>query len=226
MFQHMLEQNKPIIDQYCQHPFNQQLYDGTLPKAPFMWFLQQDAIYLKAYASVLEKISKRLALEYPDFAKTFLRFKEETIAAEQYVNSTYLPTTPLPFFATPPKIAPEIKSYIDHLQTTAETGTIKEAIVACYPCFYLYAELGKQNKDKYPENNYSAWTAFYSDKTFLESTELITNILIKLTESVSEKEQQQLIEIFKRSATFEVGFCNAAVEIEQSQESSLSAAPN
>ncbi len=222
----MLDENKSIIDQYCQHPFNQQLYNGTLPKEPFRWFLQQDAFYLKAYALVLEKISKRLAPEHPDFEKTFLRFKEETIAAEQYVNSTYLPTPTLPFFATHPKIAPEIKNYIDHLQTTAEKGTINEAIVACYPCFYLYAELGKKNKGKYPENDYSAWTAFYSDETFLESTTLITDILIKLTESISEKEQQRLIEIFKQSATFEVGFCSAAINIKQSQESSLNVTPN
>jgi thiaminase len=227
MLQHMLDENKAIIDQYCQHPFNRQLYDGTLPNAPFMWFLQQDAIYLKAYASVLETISKRLAPEHPDFAAIFLQFKKETIEAEQYVNSEYLQKSALPFFATSPKIiAPAIKNYIDHLQATAEKGTINEAIVACYPCFYLYAELGKQNKGKYPSNKYSAWTDFYSDENFLKSTTRITDILDELTAAISEKERQQLIEVFKRSATFEVGFCNAAVEIEQSQESSLSVAPN
>jgi thiaminase/transcriptional activator TenA len=212
MFERMLSANKSIIDAYCQHQFNQQLYDGSLPRNAFMWFLQQDATYLRAYAAVLEKISQRLQSEDSELAGLFKRFQEETIQAERGINNTYLTTSPRPFFSRSKATTPVIASYIKHLTDTANTGTIAEAITACYPCFLLYFKLGEQNKDRYPENNYSAWTVFYSDTTFVQSTEFITSALKKRIDPISDPVLQKgILDVFSKSASFEVAFCDAAL---------------
>lgn len=213
MFERLLSENKSTIDTYCQHPFNQQLYEGTLPRNAFMWFLRQDATYLRAYAAVLEKISQRLESENNEFAPLFKRFQEETIQAEVGINQAYFPRSFLSFFSHQEATAPVIAAYIKHLTDTVNTGTIAEAITACYPCFLLYFELGKQNKNRFPDNEYSTWTTFYSDPTFVESTQLITAALKQLLEPISDPvSQQRIVEVFSKSASFEVAFCHAALE--------------
>lgn len=212
MFERMLSENKLIIDTYCQHAFNRQLYDGSLPKDTFMWFLQQDAKYLRAYAVVLQKISERLQTEDGELAGLFKRFYNETIQAEMGINEAYFTKSPLPFFSHPEDVAPVIAAYIKHLTTTADTGTIAETITACYPCFLLYFKLGEQDKERYPKNEYSPWTAFYSDPTFVQSTQLITAALKRLIDPIScPASQRRIIDAFSTSAKFEVEFCDAAL---------------
>lgn len=213
MFDHMLSKNKPTIDTYCQHQFNQQLYDGSLPKEIFMWFLRQDATYLRAYAKVLQTISQRVQSEIGDseLAELFKRFQNETIQAEMGINDAYLTRSPLPFFSHSEETTPVIAGYIKHLTDTANTGKIAEAITACYPCFLLYFKLGEQNKDSFSKNKYTSWTAFYSDPKFVQSTELITAALRKLIDPISDSVlQQRIMNAFHTSANFEVAFCDAA----------------
>ncbi len=211
MFERMLTENKSTIDAYCQHPFNQQLYDGSLPRETFTWFLQQDAIYLRTYAKVMQIISERLEPEDIELAAIFRRFQIETVQAELDINKAYLKKPSTPFFSHSGKVAPVIASYIQHLTTMANSGTIVEAITACYPCFLLYFKLGEQNKGLYPKNDYSDWTVFYSDPTFIQSTELITAALKKHTDNITcPILQQRIIDTFSTSAKFEVEFCDAA----------------
>lgn len=213
MFERMLSENKSTIDAYCQHQFNQQLYDGSLPSDTFMWFLRQDAKYLRAYAMVLQTISQRVRSEVGDneLAELFKRFQNETIQAEAAINNAYLTKSPLPFFSRAEETTPVIAGYIKHLTDTANTGTIAEAITACYPCFLLYFKLGEQNKDRFSNNEYTSWTAFYSDPTFVQSTELITAALRKLIDPISDSVLQQgIMNAFHKSADFEVAFCDAA----------------
>ena len=213
MFERLLSENKSTIEAYCQHRFNQQLYDGSLPREAFMWFLRQDATYLRAYAKVLEKISQRLESENSQFAELFKRFQKETIQAELGINQEYFRRSPLSFFSHQEATTPVIVAYIKHLTDTAEKGTIAEAITACYPCFLLYFKLGEQNKNCPPNNEYRTWTAFYSDPTFVESMQLITAALKKLLEPISEPaSQQRIVDAFSKSAGFEVAFCDAALE--------------
>lgn len=213
LLKRMLEQNKSIIQAYCQHPFNQQLYNGTLPQKAFMWFLKQDAVYLKNYANVLQKIAQRFAFEGKSKEKElFLHFKKKIIAAEQNVNSKYIQKSTPSFFPRFEPVSPEIMGYINHLNQTVDKGTTIEATAACYPCFYLYAELGKQNKGRYPQNHYSNWTASYSSSKFLDSTAHMTDVLTELSRTIPEEEQQSVIDIFTVSAMFELKFCQAAFD--------------
>ena len=85
LFERMLEENQPLINAYCDHPFNKKLYEGTLPQEQFLWFLQEDAKYLKIYARVLLKISQCLKDSNEKVAELFERFKNETIGAEQFI---------------------------------------------------------------------------------------------------------------------------------------------
>jgi len=214
MLERILQQNKNLIDAYCQHPFNQQLYNGSLSRPCFEWFLHQDARYLLVFARVMRAISDRLQPEDEALANLFQRFHTETIQAEQDLNSTFLKTPSCTDFFRhhPPEPAPAITEYTTHLSNTVEAGTIIEAIVSCYPCFLLYAEVGKHYSDDSTENNYSSWTSLYASKEFLDSVNLISTALKQLTHSITcPLLEERLSSIFKQSVTFEIQFCDAAL---------------
>ncbi len=52
-----------LLPKIVEHPFNIGLRRGTLPQILFAKFLEQDALYLRDFSIVLNKIAGRVLLE-------------------------------------------------------------------------------------------------------------------------------------------------------------------
>ena len=78
----------PVYRKILEHPFVQELAQGTLAAEKFRFYLRQDSLYLGAYARVLSHIASRL--NQREHTAAFLRFASDGIAVEQALHRSYL----------------------------------------------------------------------------------------------------------------------------------------
>ncbi|MGG1910160.1 TenA family protein, partial [Microbacterium sp. NRRL B-14842] len=130
-------------------PFVRALADGTLDRDAFVFYLAQDALYLREYARVLAEAS-RLA-PTPDEQAFWAEAAHGAIRGELELHASWLtPETGVSgaTFATEP--APATIAYLDHLRAVAFGGDYAALIAAVLPCFWLYTDLGS---DSMPERS-------------------------------------------------------------------------
>ena len=71
-----------------QLPFIRALGDGSLPQEKFIFYLQQDVLYLQHYSQIMNLIAAKCPSDYD--AQQFRRFSTETIKAEQSLQQDLL----------------------------------------------------------------------------------------------------------------------------------------
>lgn len=157
-------------------PFVRALADGTLDRDAFVFYLAQDALYLREYARVLAEAS-RLA-PTPDEQAFWAEAAHGAIRGELELHASWLtPETGVSgaTFATEP--APATIAYLDHLRSVAFGGDYAALIAAVLPCFWLYTDLGERlhagafgAAPREPRHPYASWLATYADPAFAEGT--------------------------------------------------------
>ncbi|MFJ2553142.1 bifunctional hydroxymethylpyrimidine kinase/phosphomethylpyrimidine kinase [Microbacterium sp. NPDC087591] len=157
-------------------PFIRALADGTLQREPFVFYLAQDALYLREYARVLAEAA-RLAPTSAEQA-FWAQSAQGSIVGELELHASWLTpaqgVTAATFAAEP---APATVAYLDHLRATAFDGRYPELIAAILPCFWLYTDLGERlhagafgSRPQDPDHPYASWLATYADPAFAEAT--------------------------------------------------------
>ena len=63
---------EPIYEKTVTLPFIQELTNGTLDREKFIFYIQQDAMYLSDYGSVITGIASKL--KDPAHTESFIRF--------------------------------------------------------------------------------------------------------------------------------------------------------
>lgn len=157
-------------------PFIRALADGTLPREPFVFYLAQDALYLREYARVLSEAA-RLAPTSAEQA-FWARSAHGSIVGELELHASWLtPAQGVTAATFAAEQAPATVAYLDHLRATAFDGGYAELIAAILPCFWLYTDLGERlhagsfgTAAQDPEHPYATWLGTYADPTFAEAT--------------------------------------------------------
>ncbi|MCK2037258.1 bifunctional hydroxymethylpyrimidine kinase/phosphomethylpyrimidine kinase [Microbacterium sp. SSW1-49] len=157
-------------------PFIRALADGTLQREPFVFYLSQDALYLREYARVLAEAA-RLAPSSAEQA-FWAQSAQGSIVGELELHASWLTAAQgvsAATFAAEP--APATVAYLNHLRATAFDGRYPELIAAILPCFWLYTDLGERlhagafgSRPQDPHHPYASWLATYADPAFAEAT--------------------------------------------------------
>ncbi|MGM7668088.1 bifunctional hydroxymethylpyrimidine kinase/phosphomethylpyrimidine kinase [Microbacterium sp. A93] len=157
-------------------PFIRALADGTLRQELFLFYLAQDALYLREYARVLADAA-RLAPTSAEQA-FWAQSAHGAITGELELHASWLTpaqgVTPDTFAAEP---APATTAYLNHLRAAAHSGSYPELIAAALPCFWLYTDLGQRLHAgdfgayaQSAEHPYASWLATYADPAFEDAT--------------------------------------------------------
>ena len=193
-------------------PFVRGLADGTLPRDAFLFYLQQDALYLRDYARVLAEAS-RLA---PTSAEQsfWADAAHGAIAGELELHAAWL--TPeqgvdaATFDAAP---APATTAYLDHLRSIAFGGDYAELVAAVLPCFWLYTDLGHGlhagefgAAARDPRHPYASWLATYADPAFEEATERAITHTMSAAAVADAGTQARMRRAFEVSSAHELAF--------------------
>ena len=203
---------EPIYEQVLELPFIHELMDGTLPNENFMFYLQQDAIYLSEYGKVLAGIAAKLTK--PEYLDAFLKFAGDTVSVEQALHGFYLKNIDKEARVQP---SPSCLLYTGFMFKQLASKPIEVALAGVLPCFWIYKKVGDhillhQTKTNNP---YQQWINTYGGEEFSTAVEKAIFIVDEVADTCTEKQQQAMSEAFIMASKMEWMFWNSAWNMEQ-----------
>lgn len=203
-------QTTRIWDAIYQHPFVQEVGQGTLARAAFTFFLRQDYLYLKDFARVLcLAAAKTVDL---DTLAMFTEHAATVVHVERTFHSGFaaqLGLTVADLEATP--VAPVTQAYTRHLLSVAHGGSLAETVAAVLPCYWIYWEVGKRLQHAMPADPiYAAWIQAYANPGFGAHVEQQLALIDRLAAETTEAECQRMAGHFHQSCRYEFLFWDQA----------------
>jgi thiaminase/transcriptional activator TenA len=192
------------------HPMVVAIGAGTLPRATFRRYFEQNVLYLDDYARTIGGVISRA----PDRAAvlTLTRFLNQIVEHEVPANASFLerlggtaPADPLRAMTT------TTYGYTRHLLDVASRGSAAAGLAAILPCQWSYGELAGRLAEHVPDDPlYAEWIAMFANPHYDELVEATTGLLDRLCDVDDDVQVDLLSAVFDRSAEFELAFWDAA----------------
>jgi thiaminase (transcriptional activator TenA) len=173
------------------HPFITGLTDGTLPAEAFAFFVLQDGLYLKQYASALAAVASKAP--EPGAMRMFARHAADAVTVEQELHSQLLPA-----LGISARQAAAVGS------ATIRGGTYAEGIGAVLPCYWIYREVGKELvRQGSPDSRYQRWIDTYGGDEFGAVVRDVIAEADRVGTSLSESERVLVARHFRTTSRYE-----------------------
>lgn len=198
--------SKKLADHALLHSFRK----GDFPEKDYIFFIQQDWIYLKLYLKMLQATAQRLPkLEHQQLYHTLSRLTETEIKIQNnylayHENPSFFKNNQNPIT----NCLPSITNYIKHLEHCLASQKNHLLVSATFPCFYLYDQIGKtfEVNDIAINNPYRPLLLSYKSDEFVAYTKAIQNILQELIAPLSTLEQREALQTIEISCSHENHF--------------------
>ncbi|MBX0300506.1 bifunctional hydroxymethylpyrimidine kinase/phosphomethylpyrimidine kinase [Cryobacterium sp. 1639] len=193
--------------------FVRRLGDGSLNREVFLWYLEQDALYLREYARMLA-IASRLAPTSAEQA-FWAASAHGAIAAELALHTGWIDEENLadvrPSGAT--------TAYLNHLAAAGASGDYGVLVAALLPCFWMYQDVGARlHPLSHAEHPYRSWLDTYADEAFAASTARAIEIVTGAASAANEPARRRMALAFRASAGHEREFFAAPLRADLSPE--------
>jgi hydroxymethylpyrimidine kinase/phosphomethylpyrimidine kinase/thiamine-phosphate diphosphorylase len=193
-------------------PFIRALADGSLDRDAFVFYLAQDALYLREYARVLAEAS-RLAPTSAEQA-FWSDSAHGAIVGELELHASWLtPEEGVGSATFAAEQAPATVAYLDHLRSVAFGGDYAELIAAILPCFWLYDDLGRRlhagdfgDHARDPQHPYASWLATYADPSFTQATAQAIGWVTAAAAAASPSRRERMRRAFVTASAHELAF--------------------
>lgn len=195
---------------YTQHPFVQQLGQGTLPEKAFRHYLIQDYRFLihfaRAWALALVKADTLADMRHAASTISALLHDEMRLHV-RYGARWGLSEAEL-------EDAPEARANLAYTRYVLERGFSGDALdlqVALAPCIVGYAEIGQtlhaQFAEILPQNPYRDWIETYAGEAYQQvARQAILQLDQLATRRLTETRLPQLVETFRQATRLETAF--------------------
>ena len=201
----------PIYKSIIEHPFNQELAQGTLAKEKFQFYMKQDSLYLVDFARALALAASRA--QNPDDLVLLLDFSKGAIIAERSLHEFYFDLYGIQLDISQ---VPGCFSYTRFLISTATHANYEEALGALLPCFWIYREVGMYiHKNAAKDNPYQKWIDTYSGEEFQEIVQNAIDLTDRVAAQADAKLTERMLEAFVVSTRLEWMFWDSAYRMEQ-----------
>ena len=204
----------PVYEEILRHPFIQELTDGSLASERFVFYMKQDALYLREFSRALALTGARL----PDAgaAQSFMGIAHGVFTVERQLHESYFREYGESLDA---EHAPACFAYTQFLLAAATTESHRVAAAALLPCFWIYREVGneivRRAEDSLASNPYARWIDMYSGEGYNESVTRAIEIVEALGGEASREERAAMQRAFEHSARLEWMFWDSAYRLEQ-----------
>lgn len=192
-----------------RHPFTVELIDGILPREKFLYYMQQDSLYLVDFGRALALVGAKMR-KAEDVA-LLLYFAEQGLLAERELHEFYFreyQVTPMD------KKGPGCFAYCSHLLERAALGSPAEAMAALLPCFWIYREVGNHIRKLADDDNpYFKWIESYSSAVYAIVVDKAMDLTDRLAEGASDEECQRMMDGFIASSRYEYLFWDDAYQL-------------
>lgn len=202
---------KDLYNAIIHQPFNEELAQGTLARDRFLYYIQQDALYLLDYGKALALLSARS--ETPRRMRDFIQFASGIFTVEKAMHQIYFTEYGV---QDPIQMkSPACFAYTNFLLATASLCSYEEGVAAVLPCFWVYREVGLWiHRSAKEPNPYNRWIETYAGKEFAEATERAIEALDEAVKSASEGRRRRMLEAFVFSTRLEWLFWDSAYRME------------
>ena len=209
----LLTAAKAIWDGYHTHPFVEGLKYGDLDPRKFRWYMIQDYWYLMEYTKVFAiGVAKSRSVET---MQMFAKYIQAILNGEVNVHNGYMADfgiTKEELERTP--IALNNRSYTNYMLSVAYKGGEAEVLTAIFSCAYSYEVIAAKIVDEVPSApdhpQYGRWVRGYITTRYTGNNIVLMEILEKLTEHYTERQLQDLEEIFVACSRYEAAFWDMA----------------
>lgn len=205
----------PAWTSYVEHPFVNALQDGTLPRASFLHYLQQDYVYLIHYtrAWALAAAKSTDIDEMREFASTALTLIDgemklhiKTCEAEGISRQALAAT----------REEPENLAYTRFVLDAGQSGDLLELLAALIPCALGYGEIGARllaaTQGKREGHPYKDWIETYGTDDYQGFCDMAAARFQQVAERTLGPDFQasprwpQLCETFTKACRLETAF--------------------
>lgn len=208
MFNKLCDAVSDLMPKIYLHPFNQELAQGTLPIEKFIFYLNQDALYLVDFSKALALTAARMP--YAEQSELFTQLANNALKAERDLHRNLLKEHPTIAHKTNQQ-SPFCFMYTNYLLRMASTASVEESVASLLPCFWIYQQVGQQVKTKKtPNNPYQEWIDLYSSPEFNDSVDLMITTTNDLAANASAHIQQRMLRAFRLATLCEWQFWQGA----------------
>jgi thiaminase/transcriptional activator TenA len=193
-----------------EHPFLRGLVTGDLAREAFLFYVIQDAHYLRDYARALAVCAARAPAE-PDIqmfaehaagAIAVERELHEGLFADAGIAEAHVAGTPM---------APTCLAYTSYLLASVYGGSFAEALGAVLPCYWIYQEVGTElGRCGSPEPLYQRWIDTYRGEEFAGVVRAVIELTDRLEPELSAAEMRRMTDRFRTTSRYEWMFWEMA----------------
>ena len=213
--QDVWSKNINLYQKTLQHPFNQELAKGTLDPAAFSHYIIQDAHYLLAYGRALAVCAAK-AFDADDVIQ-FAEGAKIAIVVERSLHDSFMQNFEISkqqFENTPLTLA--CHHYTSFLTATAWSESYPVVLASLLPCFWIYAEVGKDIvQNSVPNNPYQAWVDTYSGEEFHTAVKNIIATIDRVAARCDTDTLEKMHQAYTRGAQLEWLFWDSAYHQKQ-----------
>lgn len=213
--QQLWQENEKLYQATLNLPFNQELANGTLSKDAFSHYVIQDAHYLLAYGRALA-ICGAKAYDADDVI-LFTESAKGAIVVERSLHNGFMQQFGISqqdFLNTPLILA--CHHYNSFLIANAYSESYPVVLAGLLPCFWIYAQVGKDIYDKSVENNpYQAWVDTYAGDEFHQAVQNVIDVVDKVAETCDETTRNKMRHAYTMAAKLEWLFWDSAYKQEK-----------
>lgn len=216
--QDLWQANQALFQSTLELPFNQELAAGTLSQERFRHYMIQDAHYLVAYGRALAVTAAKS--DNAEGVVQFANAANEAVVVERALHGGFMRDfgiTPEQFAATP--LTPACHHYTSYLLATAWSASYPVAVAALLPCFWIYAEVGRDIHARSAKDNpYQAWVDTYASEEFHAAVRGVCATVDRLAEETTEATRAAMHAAYKDAARLEWMFWDSAYRLADWQE--------
>ncbi|GJD97194.1 TenA family protein [Methylobacterium iners] len=202
--------NAAVYEAIRTMPFNAELAAGTLRRSRFRHYILQDAHYLIGFGRALALAAAKAP--DPDRIVQFARAAETAIVVERALHGGFFRDegiTPEAFAATP--LSPACDHYVSYLLATAYAEPYEILLGALLPCFWIYAEVGRDiHARAAADNPYRAWIDTYAGEDFFAAVTAMIAATDAAAEGVAPALRERMHRAFARATQLEWLFWDGA----------------
>lgn len=205
--------NAALYEKTRAMPFNLELANGQLSKQAFRHYMIQDAHYLLAFGRALA-----VAAAKADHANGVVQFADaakNAVVVERSLHEGFMKQFGIDaqtFDATP--LSPACHHYTSFLTATAWSAPYPVVLAALLPCFWIYAEIGRDIHARATRPNpYSIWIDTYASEAFHTQVRAVIASVDQAAENASPPIREQMHHAYTHAAQLEWMFWDSAYRL-------------
>jgi thiaminase/transcriptional activator TenA len=192
-----------VYEAILEHPFLRGLVTGDLRREAFLFYVIQDAHYLRDYARALAVCAARapadadiqMFAEHAAGAIAVERELHEGFFADAGITETQVARTPM---------APTCLAYTSYLLASVYGGSFAEGLGAVLPCYWIYQEVGTELAQRgSPDPLYQRWIDMYGGEEFEAVVRDVIELTDRLEPDLSAVDRALMNERFRTTSRYE-----------------------